>query len=107
MTWQEEAEAVLGLTRAASEALGRGDLDTLAALLDERELRVHRLGASAGDLPRGTELDEALARIRAEESVLAAALRAGLAETGQALGRLSAAPAGIAGGSVSICDRRA
>jgi len=106
MTWQAEADAVLGLTRAAREALGRGDLEALGALLDERGLRVRRLGASAGDLPRGTELDAALVRIRAEEAVLAAALRAGLAETGQALGRLSAAPAGVVGGAVPICDRR-
>jgi hypothetical protein len=107
MTWRSEAEAVLGLTCAAREALGRGDVEALSDLLEERGLRVRQLGAAAGQAPSGPELVAALERIRAEEAVLAAALRAGLAETGQALGRLAAAPTGTAAGATPTCDLRA
>ncbi|MHB8079876.1 MAG: hypothetical protein ACYDIE_11560 [Candidatus Krumholzibacteriia bacterium] len=107
MPWHAEAEAVLGLTRAAREALGRGDLDALATLLDERGVQVRRLGAAAGDLADTDGLAATLAEINAEESALAAALRAGLAETGQVLGRISTAPSGIAAGVTTTWDRRA
>ncbi len=107
MPWRTEAEAVLGLTRAAREALGRGEIEALGGLLEEREVRVRRLGAAAGGAPAGSELVAALASIRAEEATLAAELRAGLTATGQALGRMSTAPAAPGGPAAPTCDRRA
>jgi hypothetical protein len=105
MPWRTEAEAVLALTRAARDALGRGDVETLGALLEERGVRVHRLGAAAGQTPREPELVAAVERIKTEESALATALRAGLVEAGQALGRLASTPSGTS--ATTTCDLRA
>ena len=107
MPWRLEVEAVLALTRAAREALERGDVEALSDLLDERGVRVHRLGAAAGQVPREPELVAAVERIRTEESALAAALRVGLVETGQALGRLASTPSGTTAGATATCDLRA
>lgn len=104
MPWRTEAEAVLALTRAAREALGRGDVETLDSLLEERGVRVHRLGAAAGQGPCEPELVAAVERIKTEESALAAALHAGLVETGQALGRLASSPSGTSAGTTATCD---
>jgi hypothetical protein len=107
MPWQTEAEAVLALTRAAREALGRGDVETLGLLLEERGVRVHRLGAAAGPAPCEPELVAAVERIKTEESALAAALRVGLFETGQALGRLASTPSATTANTIATCDMRA
>ncbi len=107
MPWQTEVEAVLALTRAARVALGRGDVETLGALLEERGVRVHRLGAAAGQAPIEPELVAAVERIKTEESALAAALHAGLVQTGQALGRLALNPPETSTGTTATCDLRA
>lgn len=98
---------MLALTRAAREALGRGDVETLDALLEERGVRVHRLGAAAGQTPCGPDLAAAVERIKTEESALVASLRAGLVEAGQALGRLASTPSGTSAGPNATCDLRA
>jgi len=94
VSWSEEAQAILALTRAAETALARGDPRAADALVAEREERVRRFAAAIDPSRPPAGLEGALAEIRAGEDALRLRLERSRNALADALARMPRHEAG-------------